>query len=120
MLITLSALPIGPQRLAVALAPSRDPSCLDCREHTVDLFAGVDREARLGYATVTGPTNTHMHVWRRMVAETKHDDDSLEACDPRHPNNIRSRRDALSVADGDDRDHAASRAAHSSCAALKS
>jgi hypothetical protein len=89
MLITLGALPIGAQRLAIALAPSRDSSCLDRREHTVDLFASVDREARLGYAAASGATNAHMHVWRRVVAEAEHDDDSLEARDPRHRDTLR-------------------------------
>lgn len=96
MLVTLGALPIGPQCLAIALAPSRDPSCLDCWEHTVDLLAGVDREARLGYAAVTGTTNAHMHVWRRMIAEAEHDDDSLEARDPWHRDTLRRWTDGLS------------------------
>ncbi len=77
------------------LAPSCNPIRLDRREHTVDLLTGVDREARLCHAAVTGAANAHMHVWRRMVAEAEHDDDPLEARDPWHRDTLRRWTDSL-------------------------
>jgi hypothetical protein len=95
MLVTLDALPIGQQRMAIALAPPRDPGGLSRGKRTVNPLSGVDRKSGLSYATVTGAANAHMDVRRRMVTEAEHDNDSLEARDPWHLDTLRRWADSL-------------------------
>src|ERR1700683_3007768 len=61
----------------MAAAPSRDLARLCRREHAVDEFAGLDREASFRHASRSGASDAYMDVWWGMVSEVEHDDDPV-------------------------------------------